>query len=188
LGFLHFSSHSIETTSASISRPIEKCGGCSTFCILILPLNLSKWYRLHWPTMSRMNKIRPLLLLVFLLGDPPQARQQGHIPSRPIQVAVVSIGSGGLLGNYDGADIVDFAFSPDDTKIAIVFEVGELDQKLGARLGVWQVSNKKLLGTVRLPGAMPPSLKFGSTGTSNHPIHPGWSAHCSSSRRRVLRF
>ena len=72
----------------------------------------------------------------------------------------MSIGVKDLPGNFNGAEILDFAISPDNTKITVGFEVYEGDKKSRVWLCEWEIASKRLIAKAYLPNPISPSSSF----------------------------
>jgi hypothetical protein len=64
------------------------------------------------------------------------------------------------LEQQNGGGILDFAISPDNTTIAIAFEMREDVGKLSVWLGKWDIASRKLVAKVPINGSIPPELTF----------------------------
>ena len=96
-----------------------------------------------------------LSLMVFLL-----LRGDASTTAKEFPAGLISIQGEDLPGKYNGAEIGDFAVSPDNTKIAVEFEVGEGDKKLGVWLGEFEIATKKLIAKVHLTNPVSETITF----------------------------
>jgi WD40 repeat protein len=105
------------------------------------------------------NRSPAVLLLFFLMGYLPPRLSLPTV-SRPLPTEILSIDSKDLSGEYVGSGIADFAISPDNTKIAVGFELSEGNGKLGAWLGEWEIASRRLIAKAHLPNPVSGTLSF----------------------------
>jgi hypothetical protein len=111
---------------------------------------------MHW---NREHRFFACLLLSVALCSSLRSSTTPNAQQFPSQ-ALVAIRGEDLPGKYNNVEISDFAISPDNTKIAVGFEVGEGDKKLGAWLGEWEITTKKLVATAHLPHPVSEAMAF----------------------------
>src|SRR5579863_1094918 len=64
---------------------------------------------------------------------------------------LISVRGQDLPGTGGGAEVLDFAISPDDAKLTVAFEVTDQNQQLGVWLAQWEINSRKVLNEIRLP-------------------------------------
>lgn len=97
-------------------------------------------------------KICVLISLVALTAKVSRSHGQGAGSSQA--VLVMSIAGADLPGKFYGVIPEGVDISPDDSKVAVVFEVGESNSSIGVWVGIWDLSSKKLLKSARIQGPL----------------------------------
>jgi hypothetical protein len=106
------------------------------------------------------NKPPSLRFILALSNGCPMVRAAPTTITKPLPTEAISLDSRDLPGKYDGVEIADFAISPDNTRIAVGFEVGEGDGKLGAWLGEWEIATRRLIAKAHLQNPVFGTLSF----------------------------
>ncbi|MBZ5707526.1 MAG: hypothetical protein LAN63_19455 [Acidobacteriia bacterium] len=79
--------------------------------------------------------------------------------TQPFPSQLTTIQGRDLPGDYAEVEIVDFAFSPDNAKITVGFEVREGEKDLGAWLAEWELGTRKLIAKMRVASHVSPGLR-----------------------------
>lgn len=107
--------------------------------------------------LTKINRLIALLTVASSLVSLPslqaKANQQPRVERFPSAIGSIAIRD--LPGNFNGVDIADFAFSPDENKISVEFQVGEDDHHIGTWIAQWTLGNNRLIAKEHLPNTGP---------------------------------